>query len=168
MSSFNRRFFMLSAAALGGTSLSGCGFEPVYGTDGAASMLLNNVLVDEPKANESYLLVRELENRLGQPGGAPQFGLSLALKLDERGLGRTSAQVTNRFDVIGSATYALRDMDNKEVLTTGKVSSFTSYSASGSTVSELAAKDDAYERLMVILADRIVVDLQAYAVSEAA
>ncbi len=131
-------------------------------------MLLNNVLVDEPKANESYLLVRELENRLGQPGGAPKFGLSLAMQLDERGVGRTSAQVTNRFDVTGSVTYALRDMDNKEVLTTGKVSSFTSYSASGSTVSELAARDDAYERLMVILADRIVVDLQAYAVSEAA
>jgi LPS-assembly lipoprotein len=168
MSSFNRRFFMLSAAALGGTSLSGCGFEPVYGTDGAASMLLNNVLVDEPKANESYVLVRELENRLGQPGGAPEYGLSLALHLDERGVGRTSAQVTNRFDVIGSVTYALRGMDNKEVRTTGKVSSFTSYSASGSTVSELAAKDDAYERLMVILADRIVVDLQAYAASETA
>mgnify|MGYP000844786428 FL=1 len=118
--------------------------------------------------SESYVLVRELENRLGQPGGAPEYGLSLALHLDERGVGRTSAQVTNRFDVIGSVTYALRGMDNKEVLTTGKVSSFTSYSASGSTVSELAAKDDAYERLMVILADRIVVDLQAYAASETA
>ncbi len=166
MSSFNRRSFLLSAAALG-LPLGGCGYTPVYGTDGAASSLLNNIVVDEPTANESYLLVRELENRLGQPGSAPDYGLSLAMNLEERAIGKTVAQVTNRFDVIGGVTYALRDLDTKEVRTTGRVSNFVSYSASGSTVSELAARDDAYERLMVILADRIVVELQAFAATEA-
>lgn len=166
MSSYNRRLFLLSAAALG-VPLSGCGFEPVYGPNGAASGLLNKVLVDEPKARESFLLVRELEDRLGRPTAGADYGLSLALQLNERSIGRTVAQVTNRFDVIGSATYALRDLDTKEVRSSGKVSSFTSYSASGSTVSELAAQQDAYERLMVILADRIVAELQAAEVAQA-
>ncbi len=157
MSSFNRRLFLLSAAAL-----SGCGFTPVYGPDGGASGLLNNVRVDDPNANESYLLVRELEDRLGRGAGAEAYGLSLAIVLTEESVGKTVAQVTSRYDVIGEVTYALRDMATKEVLTSGKVSSFTGYSASGSTVSELAAKRDAYERLMVIMADRIVIDLQAY------
>ncbi|MDA5556559.1 MULTISPECIES: LPS assembly lipoprotein LptE [unclassified Shimia] len=161
MSSFNRRSFLLSAAALG-VPLGGCGFTPVYGPGGGGRNLLNNVLVDEPKASESFLLVRELEDRLGQPGVNAEYGLSLALDLSERAVGRTVAQETDRFDVIGSATYALRGIDSKEVRTSGKVSSFVSYSASGTTVSELAARNDAYERLSVILADRIVAELQAF------
>ncbi|GAA6181716.1 LPS assembly lipoprotein LptE [Shimia sp. NS0008-38b] len=148
--------------------MSGCGFAPVYGTDGAASGLLNNVLVDAPDAHESYLLVRELEYRLGQPGGGAQYGLSLAMELDEQAVGKTVAQVTNRFDVLGAVTYALRDLGTTEVRSTGRVSTFVSYSASGSTVSELASKQDAYERLMVILADRIVAELQAAEVAKPA
>jgi LPS-assembly lipoprotein len=160
MSSFNRRSFLLSAAALG-LPLGGCGFTPVYGPGGGGQNLLNNVLVDEPNAKDSYLLVRELEDRLGQPGVNAQYGLSLAVSLDESAVGRTVAQETDRFDVIGEVTYALRGLENKEVRSSGKVSSFVSYSASGTTVSELAARQDAYERLSVILADRIVAELQA-------
>lgn len=166
MSSFNRRTFLLSAAALG-MPLGGCGFTPVYGPNGGASNLLNNVLIDEPNASESYLLVRELETRLGQPGATPQYGLSLAMTLEERGVGKTAAQVTNRFDVIGAVTYALRDISTKEVRTSGRVTNFVSYSASGSTVAELASRDDAYERLMVSLSDRVVAELQAFATTEA-
>ncbi|MEP2530283.1 LPS assembly lipoprotein LptE [Shimia sp.] len=157
MLSFNRRLFLLSAAALGG-----CGFSPVYGPEGGASVLQNNVLVDEPGDNASYLLTRELEDRLGRGSGGETYGLSLSVKTDQESVGKTVAQVTSRYDIVGEATYSLRELNTKEVITSGKVNSFTGYSATGSTVAELAAETDAFERLMVILADRIVADLQAY------
>ncbi|PSL21318.1 LPS assembly lipoprotein LptE [Shimia abyssi] len=161
MSSFNRRSLLLLTAA-SGLTLSGCGFEPVYGTDGAATALQDNVAIDEPNDNATYLLVRELEDRLGRGRGGEDFGLSLKIITDQKSVGRTVAQVTTRFDITGEATYSLRNLDSKEVVTTGKVNSFTSYSTTGSTVAELAAETDAFERLMVILADLIVADLQAY------
>ncbi len=160
MSLYNRRSILLMTAAA--PLVAGCGFEPVYGPDGGASGLLNNVLVDEPTNNQTYLLVRELEDRLGRSNGAETYGLSMSVKTSRKSVGKTVAQVTSRFDILGEATFALRNMDTREVVTSGKVDGFVGYSASGSTVSELAAESDAYERLMIILADKIVVQLQAY------
>ncbi|WP_243694406.1 LPS assembly lipoprotein LptE [Shimia isoporae] len=158
----NRRGFLLLAAA-GAPALAGCGFEPVYGTSGAADGLLGQVVMDAPANNNaSYLLVRELEDRLGRTSTGA-YGLSHSIKTRRRAVGKTVAQVTSRFDIFAEVTYALRDSQTKKVLTSGKASSFVGYSASGSTVSELAAEEDAYERLMIVIADRIVADLQAYA-----
>ncbi|WP_270732515.1 LPS assembly lipoprotein LptE [Shimia sp. Alg240-R146] len=162
----NRRGFLLLTAAAAPT-LAGCGFEPVYGTQGAASGLLDRIAMDEPNDNNSYLLVRELEDRLGRTSGGETFGLSYSVATESKAVGKTVAQVTSRFDILGEVTYALRDLDTKEVLTTNTINSFVGYSASGSTVSEVAAEADAYERLMVILADRIVAELQAYATTNA-
>lgn len=165
MSSFNRRSFLLLTAAAA-PALAGCGFEPVYGTSGAAQGLLGQVVMDEPNTNEGFLLVRELEDRMGRTSGG-KYGLSYAIKTEEKAVGKTVAQVTSRFDVLGEVTYALRNLETKEVVTSNTVTSFTGYSATGSTVSEVAARADAYERLMVIFADRIVAELQAYATTNA-
>lgn len=161
----NRRSFLLLTAAAA-PALAGCGFEPVYGTTGAAQGLLGQVAMDEPNTNEGYLLVRELEDRMGRTSSG-KYGLSYSIVTEEKAVGKTVAQITSRYDVIGQVTYALRNLDTKEVLTTNTIKSFTGYSATGSTVSEVAARDDAYERLMVIFADRIVAELQAHATTNA-
>ncbi|CUI56896.1 LPS assembly lipoprotein LptE [Cognatishimia activa] len=160
MSSFNRRSLLLMAAGL--PFVAGCGFEPVYGTGGAALNLRNTVLVDAPNNEDQFELVRQLEHRLGAANNA-RFGLSVALDIREEGVALTSDNRTTRKEVIGSGTYALRDLDSKEVLISGKVDSFTGYSTTGSTVSEIAARRDARRRLMIILADRITTELIAQA-----
>ncbi|HCQ58330.1 MAG TPA: hypothetical protein DIU10_10575, partial [Sulfitobacter sp.] len=48
-----------------------------------------------------------------------------------------------------------------QIVTSGKVESFTGYSATGTTVATRAAELDAQERLMVILADLVVSRLYA-------
>jgi LPS-assembly lipoprotein len=58
--------------------------------------------------------------------------------------------------VIGSASWSLRDLRSDKVIEAGKVESFTSYSATGSTVATQAAETDANSRLSVTLADMIV------------
>lgn len=164
MSSFSRRHFLLLAAAC--PVLAGCGFEPSYGTNGAASGLLNQVVVDAPTDNETYLLVRELEDRLGRVNDG-KYGLTAAVEVEELSVGRTVSGVTSRYDVVADATYALRDLGTGEVLTTGKLRNYVGYSATGTTVATLSAQDDAYERLMVILTDQIVARLWAWSAETA-
>ena len=139
-------------------ALAACGFAPVYGPGGAGSALRGRVLVQEPTTQAGYLLTRQLENRLGRAPD-PRFALDMTLLTDEEGLAVNSAGDITRFNVLGEAGYALRDLGTGAVVTSGTVQNFTAYSATGSTVATLAAQGDAIERLMTILADQIVARL---------
>lgn len=166
MSSSNRRTVLVSLAAASGLMLAGCGFEPTYGQKGSASGFLGQITVDAPADNRTYLLTRELEDRLGRNlSGA--YGLTVSVTTDEDSVGRTITGKTSRYDVIGEATFALRDMATGEVLTSGKTKNYVGYSATGSTVATIAAREDATARLMVILADQVVANLLAYAATRA-
>jgi len=150
MSSFNRRFVLFFGAAL-----AGCGFTPAYGPSGAATRLLNTILVDEPDTRPAYLLTREIEEKLGR-GSPGRYGLSYSIVLDEEPIAISSDNITTRFNLLGSVSYTLRDLSDGTVLVSGRADSFTGYSASGTTVSAQAAERDAEARLMVILADQII------------
>ena len=154
----NRRTFLLGAVALGGASA--CGFTPVYGPKGEARALLNAVAVDPPRDREGYLLVRHIEERLGR-ATAPTYGLSIAIKLDQERMAITDDNIAARFNLLGKATYALRDLSTGEVVTTGIVESFTGYSTTGSTAATQAASRNASERLMTILGDKVITRLMS-------
>ena len=147
--SSDRRLFLLSALALGA-----CGFTPAYGPGGGAAALQGQVRLDAPADRKSYLLNQRMEERLGHaPAG--RFRLSYALKTGTSGLGTASDGQTTRYHLSGSATWTLKDADD-QVAASGKVSSFTAYSATGSTAATQASERDALERLMTILADQLV------------
>lgn len=156
MSSFNRRLFCIAAVG----TLAGCGFAPVYGPSGGGARLQNAVKVDTPKTREDFLLTRTLEERLGRPA-SERYGLSYSIALGEEAIAISANDVTSRYNLLGEITYALRDLDSGQVVTSGKVSNFTGYSASGSTVATQAAERDARARLMTILADEIATRLLA-------
>lgn len=158
MSSFNRRFVLLGLPA----TLAACGFQPAYGPGGSASRLQNAVLVDAPNNRPGFLMTRHIEDRLGR-GELRRYGLSYSIDLDEEATAISVNNVITRYNLLGSVTYALRDLDTKAVLFSGRANSFTSYSASGSTVATQAAERDAEARLMVILADQILTRLTAEA-----
>lgn len=160
MSSFNRRVFLLSSAA----ALAGCGFAPAYGPSGAATRLQNTILVDAPTGRPSYLLTRYIEERLGR-GSPGRYGLSYSIALTEEAIAISANNVTTRYNILGTVTYAMRDLQSGAVLLSGKADSFTGYSASGSTVATQAAERDAEARLMTILADQIVTRLTAASAS---
>ncbi len=149
----DRRIFLLGLAAL-----AGCGFEPVYGTNGAASGLRGSVLVDEPTDRNSFQLTEQLELRLGR-ATAPQYGLKVVLNVDEEGLAISGSNDITRFNIIGSADFVLRDLATGQAVLTDKVNTFTAYSASSQPVATLAAERDATRRLMTALADKIVSQL---------
>ncbi len=155
MSSYSRRFALTAPLAL-----AACGFEPVFAPGGSGTALQNAVLVAAPQNQNGFLLVRRIEERLGRPSPA-RYTLSLTLSTRAQGLETDPAGNTNRFNVIGIAGYVLTDAETGVQISSGTVNSFTGYSATDSTVAAQAARRDAIERLMVILADQITTRLLA-------
>ena len=144
-------FIALSALAAG----SACGFEPAYGPQGSASVLQNNLRVAAPDRRDGFLISQRLEERFGRNDNG-RYVLNVAPELIRQGLATSVEGTTNRFRLNGITSYTLRDTETDQVVRRGRVTNFTGFSATGSTVATLAAERDATARLMVIMADEIV------------
>lgn len=155
MWSFDRRSFLIGTAAL-----AGCGFTPVYGPNGSGNALRDRISFETPETPDTYVLVRYLEERMGV-ASAPVYGLSYSLDVNEEGLAVTGSQVIARYNVLGNISFALRDLSDNSVVVSGKASAMSGYSATGSTVATRAARNDARDRLMIMLADRMIDQLIA-------
>ncbi|MFN3936049.1 MAG: LPS assembly lipoprotein LptE [Gemmobacter sp.] len=157
MSSSDRRAFLTGLAALG---LAGCGFAPVHGPGGSGAALRGAVLAHPPRDRRDFDFVARIEDRLGRPS-APRFGLDYAIATEPVGSGVRPEGTITRFTLTGHADYALTELATGRTISSGRAESFTSWSATGSTVATLAAEEDARRRLMVILADQVVARLMA-------
>ncbi|MEL6888277.1 MAG: LPS assembly lipoprotein LptE [Pseudomonadota bacterium] len=118
------------------------------------------MLVDPPVDREGFLLVRQIEDRLGRTDDAA-YRLSVKLTLVQENRAIDPDGDIRRFHLIGTATYVLREAATGDIVRADAVDDFVGYSATGTTVATLAARRDAQERLMTILADQIVLQLQA-------
>lgn len=153
MSLFDRR--ILWALPL---ILAACGFTPAYGTGGTGAVLQNATQVVEPDTRDAFLLTRRLEERLGRSDD-PAYKLTLDVASRQENLAVDREGDIARFNLLGRASYSLVDQNTGQIVTSGTVDNFTSYSATGTTVATLAAERDAQRRLMTLLADMIVVRL---------
>ena len=140
--------FLLAALAL-----AGCGFVPMNGVSSKSQMLRNTVLVQAPTNRVEFELVRNLEVQLGQ-ATSKLYDLRYKLNVDEDIIVVSAAQEINRFSLEGVLEYSLVD-GSGVVLLSNTAKSFTSYSATGTTVATQRSKRDAYGRLMVILAKQV-------------
>ena len=148
-------------ALLGTLALAACGFQPVYGPDGAGTRLQGRVRVADPQTADDYAFLRRLTERLG-PEQAVRYDLGYRLQIATVAQAITEDEVTTRYSLNGTADFALTGPGGA-VITQGRVSSFTSYSTTGTTISTLAAEGDARERLALMLADQVVTRLLAAA-----
>jgi len=151
----DRRTFLTLAA------LSGCGFAPAYGPGGVAAGLQGTIRAADPNDKNGFDLVQRLEQRLGRPQ-SPRYDLGYSIATEEIGVGVTPDGSITRYTLTGQIDWGLRDAAGA-LVASGRVDSFTAYSATGSTVAGLAAAEDAARRLMHILADQIVMRLTATA-----
>lgn len=157
MSSFDRRTLLIAL-----TALAGCGFTPALAPEGGAGVLRNNVRVAEPASRDAFDLANRITERLGPPS-APRFVLSYDLEVEEDPLAITPEQVIERYNVVGRVKWQIRSTADDSLLALGSENNFTSYSATGTTVSTLSSQADARARLMSALADQIVTRLIATA-----
>lgn len=145
------------SALLGLVALAGCGFTPAL-TPGAPTLALrDSVAVTAPDTIPGFAIRSRLTDRLGR-AASPRYALAVSVDraLDAAALSQEGD--TLRYNLVGAAGWTLTDASGA-VLGAGEVESFTSYSATGSTVATQAAATDALGRLMIILADRIVADM---------
>ncbi|TMV04890.1 hypothetical protein FGK63_17580 [Ruegeria sediminis] len=155
MSSFDRRSLLMIPLAL-----AACGFEPVYAPGGTASGLDGKVRVSAPNSVESYLLVQNLEQRLGRHAGSgDEYKLNVNVSTVTQPLAVSTANEINRYNILGRVNFSLQSSATGAVLASGEVDNFVSYSAAGSTVDTLADERDAKDRLMVLLADQVLARL---------
>lgn len=164
MSLYSRRYMLTAFGAL-----AGCGFTPIYGPSGIGSSLKGTIQIDAPSNKDGFDFVRQLELRLGIPT-QPRYALSYTLRVKREGVGVTPAQEIIRFNLVGRASFVLQTSDGKTLIR-DNVQNFTSYSvdpvntsisppSTNSTISTLAARQDARSRLMIILANQIVTRLE--------
>ena len=155
MLSFNRRTLLTFIAAL---PVAGCGFTPVYGTDGATRTLRGRIAYRAPDTPEGFRLRTRLEDRLGRVERG-DYLLTVEMDIDEVAVVISSAEDINRFNLPGKATWTLTEPGNDTPLASGVAQTFTAYSAFGTTVATQEAQDDARNRLAIALADLIVTDI---------
>ncbi|WP_045388134.1 LPS assembly lipoprotein LptE [Falsirhodobacter sp. alg1] len=150
----DRRSFVLLLA------LGGCGFTPAYAPGGAAVELQSTIRMDDPTDKNGFDFVERMEERLGKPV-VEKYELTYQIESDTVGFGEQVDNTTTRYNVTGTIEWGLVDLATGKRLTGGRATTFTGYSATGSTVAGLTAEEDASYRLMRSLADQIVTRLTA-------
>ncbi|WP_191287362.1 LPS assembly lipoprotein LptE [Aliiroseovarius zhejiangensis] len=153
MSWSDRRSMLLSFAAV--AAMSACGFTPVYAPGGSAEGLRGAVTVAAPSDANSYELVKRLEERLGRNLSAA-YALSYTITTRSEDVGVTPRQEITRTQILGAVEFSVTSVASGDVVESGSLSNFTSYSTEGSTVSTASVERDANRRLMVMLADMMV------------
>jgi LPS-assembly lipoprotein len=157
MSSYNRRFLLLTPLAL-----VACGFTPAYAPGGAATKLMGTVRAADPSDKKAFDFVERIEERIGRPE-VTRYDLDYTIVTETVGVGVTTDNQITRYNLKGAIDYTLSDTATGEKISGGRVQSFTAYAATGSTVAGLAAEEDAAFRLMRLLADQVVARLIAEA-----
>jgi len=156
MSLSDRRSFVVALTSL--TALAACGFQPVYAPGSGAASLRNAVQVDAPSNRTTFDMVRAIEDRLGRAENA-RYGLAIAQTEVVNSLAIEGSSAVTRFNIVATANFTLTDRTTGTVASSGSVRTFTSFSATGSTVATAAAQKDARRRLAAGLADLIVTQL---------
>ncbi|GIT92654.1 hypothetical protein JANAI62_31090 [Jannaschia pagri] len=155
---WSRRFVLGAGLA----ALTGCGFTPVYGPGGGGAALRGAIRVADPDTDFEFAFVREFEARLGLPE-AHRYELTYVVRTEEVELAIDGSNNITRFNIEGDLTWSLMPVGSDTAKLTGVESSFTSYSATGSTISTLESERDAEQRLARILADKVVTRLLSQA-----
>ena len=154
--SWSRRGVLLGGAL----ALAACGFSPVYAPGGAGSKLFGQIRAADPKTPDEFTFAGRIAERLG-PDRDARFALAYKLRVAVVAQAITKDEVTTRYSLNGTANFVLTDSASGAEVTRGQVSTFTSYSTTGTTIATMAAEQDAHDRLARMLADQVVTRLLA-------
>ncbi|MGB3556390.1 MAG: LPS assembly lipoprotein LptE, partial [Jannaschia sp.] len=102
-----------------------------------------------------FAFLTRFEERIGLPADV-RYDLTYSITTAEAALAIDGSNSITRFNVEGRIVWSVTPAGGGPAILSGSETSFTSYSATGSTISTLASQRDAQERLAVILADRVV------------
>lgn len=155
-----RAFPALPALLVVAALLSACGFRPLYGqrAAGEVSADLSQVRIDLISDRSGQILHNYLRDRMN-PGGQPAdptHRLSVTLTEDFDTLGIRKDETATRANFRASASYQLIELgDLNETVMDDRTQTITSYNIVESEFATISARDDARERALRLLADKI-------------
>lgn len=135
--------------------LASCGFQPMY----AGGETSGPIAVEQIDGRTGHALRKALIQELapGLPGLEGGATLTVILDEDLRRLSFQPDEAASRTDVIGEAEYVLATADTA---ISGKVRAETAYNVPDAPFADITAQIDASERVMTILARRLVDDMR--------
>lgn len=141
-------------------ALLACGYTPVYGPGRVGQTPLQRFAFKDPVTGDEYLLLQQLERRLGREAAA-DYRLDYAVSLTSEELAISVSGARTRYNLVGRVTFTVVDTASGQVVLSDSIENFASYSAAGTTIATFSAEQDARERLMVTLGNQIVARLLA-------
>lgn len=143
-----------------------CGFEPMYGSYGTNPDVLAQVEVDTIPTKYGQQLRNALIDgiyRKGTPSN-PRYSLkvtNVSFRQDSLGLDKlTTAETRNQLTVF--ANYYLIDKETRETIYQNEIRSFVAYNTLDSQFTTIVARNDAIDRGLNKVSERIVQDVTLY------
>lgn len=160
-----KRLIAALLLAASGTSLSACGFQPVYAPADGKYADAGLIEVDEIRGRPGHMLRQALlqELALGVPGLTEQVTLRVDLNDQLSRLAFQPDGAASRSSVLATGVYA---MTGETVSVTGSVNVETGFLVPDSPFGDIAAQTSASDRAMRMLAKRIADDIRFKFASE--
>ena len=138
MSLFNRRWLLI-----GILPLMSCGFEPIYGTNKPADLIMGKIDVEVSNGRNAFELRDRLIERLGRLDGTPIYLLKYTSNIKSKNLTISKDNDVTRYTLQGETNFDLVDLSSKKVIYTNTIASNTAYSATAGTYPTAIAERDA-------------------------
>jgi LPS-assembly lipoprotein len=147
--------------------LSGCGFEPLYGSRGQGPRIdsaLNEIRIEPIKDRVGQQLYNYLLDRLNPRGapGHPRYSLTTTVAVNKIELGIERDETATRAKLSLSANFTLRNAINNAVVFFGSSQSTNSFNIVESDFATLSAEKDAIDRAARVVSEEIKTRLGLY------
>ncbi|MFT4717096.1 MAG: LPS-assembly lipoprotein [Paracoccaceae bacterium] len=162
MLSFSRRKFLTLLAAL---PIAACGYQPVLKQGGAAQGLQGNIGFNLIESREGFVLLGQLEKRLGKAGPSARYQAAIDLIIEEDELELTALTGLVRYTLNGYAKLVVTDQTTGETVFSDKLRDVIGYSGNEQTLATTTSQRDATDKLILSLAEMIVLQLTSTAES---
>jgi len=163
---FGRKVFGILAACtvigLSTTSLTGCGFAPLYAKTGLTANL-SQVAIVVPQTRTGYFLEQDLRNGLGgDESSSKTFLLTIGMKERHYSVGYKVDDTSTRSEITSNVVYTLKDMSTGKVLYTNKFNETVTYDTSKSPFTGVISQQDAQKRIATAISQQVQRDLALY------
>ena len=154
---FDKQKYLL--ALLFSLFIASCSFEPAWiAEDNKTKILWQRVHIKEPITNNEFRLNRYLESRIGHAKDA-EFFLEYELSTETKRTALSFDGKAYRIRILGEVKFSLLHNKKNTIMFSSSVKDNLGYSDAILALTDQASERDAYERLMVLLGDRIVDEL---------
>jgi LPS-assembly lipoprotein len=144
-------------------ALAGCGFTPLYASQGGVGPALQSVAISAPDGRAAFLVREQLEDALARNRGAsPQYRLNFTTEQTRFPRGLRVNNIATGYELDLTVHYSLFDAGTGQLLYQASAPVQVSYNSADAPYAGIAAQQNAEERAAKQAAVLIRLDLSRY------